>query len=327
MPKSTGQPDAYRHDALPPGVVGWLDRVLPGQPIIHAERLAGGFSNDNILIRTGAGRRLVLRRYVRSNACAVEAALADRVRGVVPVPEVVAADPDGTGAGEPVLLSEFVHGLPVSQALAAGTRQDAAALGRAVGAALAAIGTVRFASGGFFSGADLVPAADAAWPGGLPDFVDRCLAGGGASQALSAAEQDGLRELALRSAPLLAEVAGAAQLVHSDYNPKNLLAAPGVAGGWSVTAVLDWEFAFSGSPLTDIGNMLRFGDQIPEPFGPEFIAGYQAAGGELPARWRQISQALDLYALADFLTRPPDHEFVGQAAAVIRDRLQAAGLR
>jgi aminoglycoside phosphotransferase (APT) family kinase protein len=116
------------------------------------------------------------------------------------------------------------------------------------------------------------------------------------------------------AARLAAEAVPAAEVIAAD-------------GRWSISAVLDWEFAFSGSPLTDIGNMLRFGDQIPEPFGPEFIAGYQAAGGELPARWRQISQALDLYALADFLTRPPDHEFVGQAAAVIRDRLQAAGLR
>lgn len=310
---------------LPPGVVGWLGRVLPGQRIIHAKRLPGGYSNHNIMIVTGAGRRLVLRRYVRSNACAVEAALADRLAGVVPVPEVVAADPDGTGAGEPVLLSNFVDGVAVSQALAAGSSQDAAGLGRAAGAALAAIGTVRFASGGFFGGADLVPGQDdASLPGSLPGFVDRCLAGGRASHALSPGEQDGLRELARRVVPLLAEVAGAAQLVHADYNPKNLLAAPGPAG-WSVTAVLDWEFAFSGSPLADIGNMLRFGEEIPAPFAGEFIAGYQAAGGELPARWREISQALDLYALADFLTRTPGHVFITKAAAVIRERLQPDG--
>lgn len=311
---------------LPPGVTGWLDRVLAGQQIIHAERLSGGYSNENILIQTGAGHKFVLRRYVRHNACAVEAALAARLRGVVPVPEVIAADPGGTEADEPVLLSNFTDGLPLSQALAGGTRQDAADLGRAAGAALAAIGSVRFAGGGFFGGADLTPDCDSAGlPGGLPEFVDRCLAAGGAGGAghgLTPAEQDGLRDLARQAAPLLAEVQGACQLVHSDYNGKNLLVAPG-AGGWSVTAVLDWEFAFSGSPLADIGNMLRFRADIPEPFGKEFIAGYRAAGGELPGRWRQISQALDMYALADFLTRPPGHVFAARAVAVIRDRLQS----
>jgi hypothetical protein len=36
------------------------------------------------------------------------------------------------------------------------------------------------------------------------------------------------------------------------------------------------EFAFSGSPLTDIGNMIRFHDEQPPGFGDGFIDGYQA---------------------------------------------------
>jgi aminoglycoside phosphotransferase (APT) family kinase protein len=309
---------------LPAPLLGWLDRVLAGQEIRHAKRLAGGYSSGTILITTGAGDSYALRRCRRAGQCAVEAALAGRLRGVVPVAEVVAADPDGTGAGEPVLLSRFVPGVLLSRALAAGGRQDAAGLGRAAGAALAAIGSVRFGSGGFFGGADLVPRPDAGVPDGLPEFVDRCLRDGNASRGLSPGEQDGLRDLAAAAAPLLAAVAGARQLVHADYNAKNLLMTAGT-GGWSVSAVLDWEFAYSGSPLADIGNMLRFGEQIPAPFADSFIAGYVAAGGELPARWRELSEALDLFALADFLTRPPDHRYFGKAVAVIRDRLQAGG--
>jgi Ser/Thr protein kinase RdoA (MazF antagonist) len=118
-------------------------------------------------------------------------------------------------------------------------------------------------------------------------------------------------------------VADACQLVHSDYNPKNLIVTQ-APGGWSVTAVVDWEFAYSGCPLADIGNMLRFRAEIPAPFADALVAGYRGAGGELPARWRELSEALDLYALADFLTRPPDHPFFGKAVAVIRDRLHPA---
>jgi aminoglycoside phosphotransferase (APT) family kinase protein len=108
--------------------------------------------------------------------------------------------------------------------------------------------------------------------------------------------------------------------VHAGYNGKNLLAV-GSDGRWSISAVLDWEFAFSGSPLTDIGNMLRFRDEHPPGFGDGFIAGYRDAGGELPERWREISEALDLYPLADFLTRPPGHRYFGKAVAALRDRL------
>ena len=52
-----------------------------------------------------------------------------------------------------------------------------------------------------------------------------------------------------------------------------------------------------------------------------FVAGYREAGGELPAGWREISEALDRYALADFLTRPAEHRYFRQAAALIRARL------
>jgi hypothetical protein len=150
---------------LPPRLLGWLEHVLDGQMIHYAERLAGGYSNDTSLIVTGAGR-YVLRRYARASRCAVEAALTSRLRGAVPVAEVVAADPDGTDAGEPVSLSDFVSGSMLSQALAAGTDQDAAGLGSAAGAVLAAIGSEEFSRAGFFGDAGLNPKRDDSGPPG-----------------------------------------------------------------------------------------------------------------------------------------------------------------
>lgn len=311
--------------SLPAALGGWLGWVLGGQMITEHERLAGGYSNENLLITTAAGERLVLRRYLRANRCAVEAALAQRLRGVVPVPEVVAADPDGGEAGEPVLLARYVTGLPLGHALAGAGQQDQASLGRLVGAALASIGTVRFACPGEFTGPDLVPDASA-WPASLPAFVERCLADGRAGQVLlSAAERDALRELAISAAVLADQVAADSQLVHADFNPKNLLVSAG-PDGWAVSAVLDWEFAFSGSPLIDIGNMLRFGEDVPGAFRAGFVAGFREAGGALPESWLEISQALDLYALAEFLSRPPDHEFAVKAVGQLRLRMGSTSL-
>jgi len=143
----------------------------------------------------------------------------------------------------------------------------------------------------------------------------------GPAGALSPAEIGGLRVLAAAADPLARSAGGARQLVHSDYNGKNLIAV-GAGGRWSISAVLDWEFAFSGSPLTDIGNMLRFRGELPAGFADGFIAGYRDGGGELPEGWREISEALDLYALADFLTRPPGHRYFGKAVAALKDRLE-----
>jgi aminoglycoside phosphotransferase (APT) family kinase protein len=84
-----------------------------------------------------------------------------------------------------------------------------------------------------------------------------------------------------------------------------------------VVAVLDWEFAFSGPPLFDVGNMLR--DPRPPAFAEAFVAGYRDAGGELPPGWRRLARALDLFSLADFLTRPPDHRYFARSVARIRE--------
>jgi len=316
---------------LEPAVRAWLARELPGQAVVAATLLGGGYSNENILVVTGRGR-YVLRRYRRSSGpaaartCAVEAALAARLAGtVVPVPEVIAADPEAAETGEPLLLARHVAGVLVSDAIAADRGAEAAATGRAAGEALAAIGSISFERGGAFTGPDLIP-SPAGLPLSLPEFVETCLSAGHAASALSRGELEGLRALAAEADAVAAATAHSRQLVHSDYNGKNLLA---VRRGrlWSISAVLDWEFAFSGSPLTDVGNMLRFSSRYPPGFADGFIAGYQEAGGPLPPGWREISEALDLYALADFLTRPPGHPYFGKAVSLIRKRLSRAGRR
>jgi aminoglycoside phosphotransferase (APT) family kinase protein len=336
-PDAAGASDAPRPPGpargsagLEPPVLAWLGRVLPGDRVVAAAPLGGGYRNENVLVTTARGR-YVLRRYPpaggreAARTCAVEAALAARLADTaVPVPEVIAADPDGGAAGEPLLLARHVAGVLVSRAVT-DRRGSAEELGHAAGRALAAVGSVAFERGGTFTGPDLVPSA-AGLPTSLPEFVEACLRAGPAATALSPAELGRLRALAVATEPLAASVAAARQLVHSDYNGKNLLAARR-HGQWSISAVLDWEFAFSGSPLVDIGNMLRLRREHPAGFDDGFIGGYRDAGGPLPPDWREVSQALDLYALADLLTRPPGHRYFGKAVSVIRERLAAGQAR
>jgi aminoglycoside phosphotransferase (APT) family kinase protein len=306
---------------LDPAAAAWLRRVLPGHRITAAGLLSGGYRNENIRLVTDGGS-YVLRRYLRGDAartCAIEAALAARLSAAaVPAAEVIAADPEGDAAGLPMLLARYVPGVMVGEAVAQNPAA-AAGLGAAAGRALAAIGTVTFRSGGAFTGPDLVPSPEGL-PASLPEFLESCLRAGNAAGALSPAEIGGLRVLAGTADPLARSAGAARQLVHADYNGKNLLAVGG-DGRWSISAVLDWEFAFSGSPLTDVGNMLRFPDSRPPGFADGFIGGYRDAGGQLPECWREVSEALDLYALADFLTRPPDHRYFGKAVAALKDRL------
>jgi len=328
---------------LEPRFRDWIEEVaLPGRTVIAATSLTGGYSNDNRLVRTAAGGRFVLRRYLGANSCAVEAALAARLAGAVPVAEVIAADMDGSAAGEPVLLSAFVPGRPLGEVLAAASGSEVAELGAATGRTLAAVGSVTFAASGsevaelgaatgrtlaavgsvtfaapgFFDSAGLEPGPPGAEPtSGVDVFVERCLNEGNASGHLGDAEQRALLGFAAAAAPDLAVLRGSARLVHADFNPKNILVT-GRAGHWRLSAVLDWEFAFSSSPLFDIGNMLR--DPRPAGFLDAFVDGFRDGGGELPAGWRRLTQALDLYSLADFLQRPVEHRYFTRSVERIR---------
>jgi fructokinase len=81
--------------------------------------------------------------------------------------------------------------------------------------------------------------------------------------------------------------------------------------------VLDWEFAYSGSPLADLGNVLRFGES---PFTKGVLVGF----GPLPPCWRETARALDLFSVAEFLTRAPQEPIAGDIRAAIR-RMVAGG--
>ncbi|GIE86134.1 phosphotransferase family protein [Actinoplanes regularis] len=291
----------------------WIEKkALPGRRISGMRELTGGYSNHNVVVTMDDGSAYVLRRYLRADKSAIEAALARRLAGVVPVPEVIAVG----FAGEPVLLSRFVPGRMLSEVLMSADPGTAGELGSVVGRALAGLGTVSFGAPGFFSDGSLTPGPPGVEPAsGLDAWVDRCLAEGDVDGHLTGSERRALREYAARATPALTALHGSRQLVHSDFNPKNLLVVR-EAGRWRVSAVLDWEFAFSGPQLTDVGNMLR--DPRPPGFAEAFLAGFEEAGGDLPPDWRSLSQALDLYALADFLTRPPEHRYFARSVARIR---------
>lgn len=304
------------------GVLELLSRrVLGGERVVDERRLAGGFSSDTVLLRTSRKESFVLRRYPRRNTCAVEAALLRLLADRVPVPEVVYADAEGSLFGEPFILTRFAPGVPLAAAFAGADEEDGDQLAQIVGQTLATISAVRFGRAGFFSDGDL--RLDAEPPEHHDDllaFVEACLARGNADAALSAREQRALLRLAADSAPLVSAVATADHLVHSDFNAKNVVVRPGDSC-WRVSAVLDWEYAFSGSPLFDMGNMLRFPQDLPPGFSHRLPAAYQDNGGALPEQWREISQALELFALSDLLTRSPDHPMFGKTVTALRNRI------
>lgn len=91
-------------------------------------------------------------------------------------------------------------------------------------------------------------------------------------------------------------------LVHADFDPSNILVNK-VDSVWKITGILDWEFAFSGSVLFDVANMLRYAHKMPPVFKEEFLRGLKIGGITLPDNWGITCDLLNLVALLDCLVR------------------------
>lgn len=92
-------------------------------------------------------------------------------------------------------------------------------------------------------------------------------------------------------------------LVHNDFGNRNIMVRE-ANGRWHVAAILDWEFAGSGSPLIDVGHFLRY-ERSERPLRePHFSRAYVEHGGVLPDNWELLVKLIDLTDLAKCLDQP-----------------------
>jgi aminoglycoside phosphotransferase (APT) family kinase protein len=242
-------------------------------------------------------------------ACGREARLLERVAHTVPVPDLAHADEAGAEAclGRPYLIARWVEGQHLALALEDTTPDAQGALGRSVGAALAAIHSHEFPASGFL-GPDLSLRAFSADGGTALSYVRRWLAGR-AGERLGPSLSERLATLLEAALPGLDDGRGA-HLAHSDFNPTNVLVQAG-----AVTAVLDWEWAYAGGPWSDLGNLFRI-DRAPSPaFEHAFRSGYDArAARPLPADWKRRARIEDTLSHLEFLSQEEDRPLTQQAA-------------
>lgn len=224
--------------------------------------LPGGQANLNLLLD---GER-VLRIYRRDpDAVEKERRLVERGWETFRVPGVLDGGPD-------FLLLERI-GLS--------RLRDSADHGEKVGLAAAEIHGIRFESAGFLD-------ADLEVVDPLPEARSHLTATLHALGEPWTAHTDWLSALA---GGIEEEIrSGAAVLNHGDFKASNLF-----ADSDDRPVVLDWEFAFSGPALLDLGQLFRWGPS--REFRDGFVRGYEGGQHTLPDDWRERAEVLDLVNL------------------------------
>ncbi len=265
--------------------------------------LAGGFSGETFLAES-AGERTVVRIYGQRSAWRgpeapeIDAALLTLVRGLLPVPEVLEvrrADPAARTPG--LLVTSLVPGTTLQQLWDDGLDDGAVArVGTGLGVLLARLAQMPMLRAGTFTDGDLRVGSFPEGEAGLVGFVE----GRRAQGALASWPEEDVRRLleVADRADGLADEVGRRCLVHSDFNPKNLMVEPATL---AVTGVLDWEFAHAGSPYTDLGNLLRFHRH--PAFADAVLATYAERVPDVPDNLLDQARAADLWALVDLAAR------------------------
>lgn len=273
-------------------------RALPGHTLAEAKPLSGGLSNTLYRLRVhNLADSFVLRIYTRDpSACRKEIDLHRLVRGAVPVPEIVYADADGA---LPHVMMRWVDGPTFREIKQQQDVHAIAGAAYAIGETLSHIGRFTFSRPG-----GIGPALEIGAPfGSVAEFVEQCLGAPATQGRLAPHARARVRDYVGEWAPRLREFEHDCSLVHSDFGSPNLVMQC-VGGRWQVAAVLDWEFAFAGSPLVDLGHMMRYERRSSPQLEPHFSRGFREAGSVLPADWFDLGRAFDLTALLEFLTRP-----------------------
>jgi Ser/Thr protein kinase RdoA (MazF antagonist) len=216
------------------------------------------------------------------------------------VPRLIYSDPLPQRGGHPYSVWSFVEGRLLAELFQELTPDELIDIARECGQVLAGFRQYSFASCGAF-GAELEITREYGRPSRfLPEAVRQALFDGRAGARLGAALRDELWGLVERAAPQLSAIDDRYSLVHADYKRSNLLLQRSTKG-WQVSAVLDWEFAFAGPALIDVGLFLRAGEALPPGFREAFAAGYRESGGELPEAWLPLSRLIDVLSQVTFL--------------------------
>jgi aminoglycoside phosphotransferase (APT) family kinase protein len=282
-----------------------INTAFPDSRIVATEILTGGLINTNIKIEFSSRQPPVVLRLYRGDAelCLKETAVLELVHATVPVPRVIHVEPNGINDSGPFSILEFVNGVTFQQLKRKNDLEAIHQAAASVGETLARIGSFQFAKPGRFEVDNglSVGARYMEGPDPIPRLLDSFLESEHLHQRIDAALQQQLHNLTWSWADRLRAFDNDSHLVHCDFGNRNML-VDCVEGSWQVAAVLDWEFALSGSPLLDVGHFLRHETEDKPLREPYFSRAFVEAGGFLPDDWRRISLVLDLTALVECLT-------------------------
>ncbi len=272
--------------------------ACPGQKLISHQLIEGGCANLNIKINLeGVENPFILRVYLWDKEAAFrEKNLSILLKNTLPLPTFYFI---GNIDHYTFALTEFIRGIPLRDLLLSDLPHDRGAIMFDIGVLLSQIHKNTFPTAGFFDkNLAIIPPKNS---DDLSTFARECL---DKNNVLAVLDQQTILSIktCLNTFGHLFPDKNENCLVHGDFDPANILVDQ-TDHTWKVKGILDWEFSFSGSPLWDVANMLRYSAQMPPDFEDSFIRGLTCNGKSLPENWHSTIHLLNLVSLLDILRK------------------------
>jgi len=269
-----------------------------------ATRIDEGKANTNYLLGVEGGGKYVLRLHTRDpKAAKLESTVTALLADEMPIAKVVFHSPEPSFS-----LLEWKPGSTMERLLSSGGGEEVASAAFDLGLALAKMSRYVFSTSGFLSPSPVQNSSTnplyvhEPWPStveGLMGYMEWLTGQQRVIERAGADLANAVCSLSESMRPRLEETVGLPCLVHGDFKASNLLIHEG-----RLSAVLDWEFAHSGTYLMSIGQLFRHEASLPDEFEARFAAGFESLGQVLPHDWRRLASVVDLLSMMDFLNRP-----------------------
>jgi len=267
--------------------------------IRFASLIEEGKANTNYHVVTEDGQDVVLRIHTREpEAALLEQAVTDFLAGQIPLAHVLFHSIENNFS-----LLQWKPGATMERLLTDGRAAEVRSAAFDLGVALARMSEHIFPEPGFLQPSLQIAEA---WPStveGLFGYTEWLTHQERVIQRAGPEMAEAVRALSQRMRPRMEDAAGPPCLVHGDFKASNLLIHEG-----RLSAVLDWEFAHSGTYLMSFGQIFRHEASLPEGFENDFVAGFESMAHPLPEDWKKLAHTVDLLSMMDFLNRPATGE-------------------
>jgi aminoglycoside phosphotransferase (APT) family kinase protein len=296
-------------------------RAFSDQPITSVQSATHGYSNRTYRVKTATGRTMAVQFAVRDPCSAgLQGELLPLLSDRLPVPEVIAYEAEGERFGFPALVMDWAEGEVLADVLPLLSVGDIEALGTQAVELLAHMEEFEAEVPGFLAGPSLhLIGRDRRAAAAVHDHVRERVFRGQSAARLPPDLRRSFWIAVHRSAHVLNDFERDRTLVHADLDPRNILVRR-VHHCWRVTALLDWEFSCFGSPLLDIGRLLRVRDRT-GAFSRAVTLAFTRRHPDLPESWRLAAWLFDSVALSGLLARPPDQAPPGETRREIAHAL------